>query len=103
MMSPTSGARPSNRPKIREGFTDRAKDGFSPPSTSEVRKLSRLKVNPSESSEITCVARAIAAGAGDRARQVGSHRLLRRGQVPDPSVAPNREATKRYGNAAHPR
>ena len=48
MTIPTSGAMPSQMPKIADVLTDCLKVGLSPPSTSELRKLSRLRVNPSE-------------------------------------------------------
>src|SRR3954465_591797 len=76
--SPTSGATPSQRPKMKDVLTDVRKVGLSPPSTSEIRKLSRLRVNPSVSSAITGVPRAGAANGRDPALQVGSHPLLLR-------------------------
>ena len=50
MTMPISGATPSQSPKIADVLTDCLKVGLSPPSTSELRKLSRLSVSPSESS-----------------------------------------------------
>src|SRR5262245_50391840 len=81
MMIPTSGARPSQRPKMKDVLTDVPKLGLSPPSTIEMRKLSRLSVNPSVRSAITCAPRAtLGAEAVDLALQVGSYPLLPRGQ-----------------------
>src|SRR4051812_40555611 len=53
MTSPTSGAAASQTPKMAEVLTDRRRVGLRPPSTTDVRKLSRLSVKPSVSSEIT--------------------------------------------------
>src|SRR4051794_21049842 len=53
MMMPTSGATPSHRPKMKEVFIDVRTVGLRPPSTIEIRKLSRLRVNPRVRSAIT--------------------------------------------------
>src|ERR1700759_123147 len=50
---PTTGATPSQRPKRADVLTDRRKVGLSPPSTRELRKLSRLRIKPSDSSPNT--------------------------------------------------
>src|SRR5689334_11229340 len=78
---PTRGAMPSQRAKIKDVLTDRPRLGFRPPRTIEIRKLSRLSVNPSVSSEITRVPPPLAADAGELALQLGSYPLLPRGQV----------------------
>src|ERR1700753_1619150 len=49
MRIPTTGATPSQTPKMADVLTDVRKVGLSPPSTSELRKLSRLRMNPSAS------------------------------------------------------
>src|SRR3954451_21604389 len=99
MMSPTSGATASQRPKMRDVLTDRPRVGLSPPRTIEVRKLSRLRVTPRVRSEIIRFPRTLAARTGDAALQVGSHPFLRRGRgARDPNVEPNRDATARYGD-----
>src|SRR4051812_13185607 len=87
MMSPTRGAAASQRPKMADVLTERRKVGLSPPSTSEVLKLSRLRVNPSVSSAIIRFPRTLAAEAGDLALQVGSHPLLASGTSP-PTLTP---------------
>ena len=53
MRIPTTGATPSHTPKMADVLTDVEKVGLSPPSTSELRKLSRLRTNPSVSSPNT--------------------------------------------------
>src|SRR4051794_38030410 len=91
MMSPTRGAAASQRPKMADVLTERRKVGLSPPSTSEVLKLSRLRVRPSVSSAIIRFPRTLAAEAGDLALQVGSHPLLASGTSP-PTLTPGRTA-----------
>jgi hypothetical protein len=50
MRIPISGAMPSHRPKMKEVFIDRRRVGLSPQSTTDMRKLSRLRVKPSDMS-----------------------------------------------------
>src|SRR3954465_12275301 len=57
MKMPTSGATASHMAKMNDVLTDRPRVGFRPPSTIEIRKLSRLKVNPSVRSAITWFSR----------------------------------------------
>jgi len=52
---------------MKDVVTEVRKLGFIPPSTIEIRKLSRLRVNPSVRSAITCLPRALAAEGGDLA------------------------------------
>src|SRR3954452_13480295 len=89
-MIPTSGATPSQRANMQEVFTDRRNVGLSPPSTIEIRKLSRLRVNPSVRSEITCCSRTIDVHPGDLQLQLGSHPLLPRGRSLPKSSGRNR-------------
>src|SRR5829696_497888 len=101
-MSPTSGATPSHRPKMKDVWTDVRRLGLSPPSTSEVRKLSRLRVNPRVTSPITCGPPALAVEAGALTLQVRSYPLLPRGQASDPSVGRNLETTETLWRQASP-
>src|SRR3954470_10487848 len=95
---PTRGARPSQRAKINEVLTDRRRLGLSPPRTIEIRKLSKLSVSPSVSSEITGTPRPLAADTGELALQLGSYPLLPRGQVSrDPSAGRSRGTTEKVG------
>src|SRR3954468_14909958 len=89
-MIPTSGATPSQRAKMQEVLTDRRNVGLSPPSTIEIRKLSRLRVNPSVRSEITCCSRTVDVHPGDLQLQLGSHPLLPRGRSLPKSSGRNR-------------
>src|SRR3954469_15294989 len=89
-MIPTSGATPSQRAKMQEVLTDRRNVGLSPPSTIEIRKLSRLSVNPSVRSEITCCSRTIDVHPGDLQLQLGSPPLLPRGRSLPKSSGRNR-------------
>src|SRR3954452_1261539 len=89
-MIPTSGATPSQRANMQEVFTDRRNVGLSPPSTIEIRKLSRLRVNPSVRSEITCCSRTIDVHPGDLKLRLGSHPLLPRGRSLPKSSGRNR-------------
>src|SRR4051812_41736861 len=89
-MIPMSGATPSQRAKMQEVLTDRRNVGLSPPSTIEIRKLSRLRVNPSVRSEITCCSRTVDVHPGDLQLQLGSHPLLPRGRSLPKSSGRNR-------------
>src|SRR4051812_9727207 len=53
---------PSHRPKMRDVLTDRSRLGLSPPSAIEMRKLSRLRVNPRVKSAITSFSPALPPG-----------------------------------------
>src|ERR1700744_1909649 len=72
MRIPTTGATPSQTPKMADVLTDVRKGGLSPPSTSELRKLSRLRTNPSVSSPSTNES-----PPGLRVKQPQSHSVTR--------------------------
>src|SRR5689334_1336264 len=102
MSIPTAGAMPSHNPKIKDVWTDWRKVGLSPPSTIDIRKLSRLRVTPRTRSVITGFVRsrrAICHGANAVADRV---RLRRCGLLRQRECEQRRPARLRKGAGIKP-